>query len=153
MINRVIIIAAISLTLQGCVAVPLPHKQTVIPALYGKVVDKNDGRPLQKVSVQVDTFPESLVQTTDTGIFSTSPVRRWKYFLLIPLVPCDHFWRGELILRRSDYNEKRERVHVTNGYFTEYDKESMRVVEMEKKPNNTSEGIRRPADGSPKPSR
>lgn len=125
---------AISLTLQGCVAVPFPHKQTVVPSLYGKVVDKNDGQPLQKVSVQVDTFPESLVLTTDNGLFSTLPVRRWKYFLLIPLLPCDRFWGGDLIYTRSDYKEKREHVFVRNGCFTEYDKDSVHVVEMERKP-------------------
>ncbi len=145
MITRLMSFVLMCMLLQGCIAVPIPHKETVIPSFSGKVIDRQNKRPIADAKVEIAHFPDTRVCSQTDGQFTTKTIQQFHWFLLVPLLPSDRFWNGELTLAHDRYETHRQNIGALapGGRFRRENRIPS-VIEMIQKPNN-SQATSKPA--------
>ena len=83
-----IAIVAISIILSGCI-LPYPHNNWKSPAVYGYVKDKDTGKPIAGVRVEVKGDPSRSVITNADGFYELPPIKDFDWFVVICPGPCD----------------------------------------------------------------
>jgi hypothetical protein len=120
--------------LPGCVVLPIPHKQTAVPEIRGKLVPAPPAGTVVQYRLEPHSGPvRTGVTTTEPGgVFQIAEQRRWAYLFIVCLAPCDRAWASELELSAPAYGKHSERllrfpVPINGGHVAPFDLGEIRL--------------------------